>query len=328
MSLRCLHTADLHLDWAFDKMPPQQRAIRSREVAARLKTIADLAVEQRVQVLLVAGDLFDTPDVAAATAAYAAGIFAELEGRGIRVALIPGNHDPVVPGSVWESQAFPPNVCMFRASEWRHVEIIDGLHMYGIPFIPALAGEPVLRRLELVPSSGYHVALLHGQFLEIEGGSHHYYPFVGADMAASGLDYLALGHVHRPLALPPAGRTQSWYPGSPTRFTFRNLQERQVVLVELAGGQVQCQPLFLPDRPYLQLPVAVDTTPAEGIGQTLAAVADPEACVQVVLKGGAEAGRQSLAEAILQDWGHQFFFLEVVDHTRPLDEGEDTAPAE
>lgn len=315
MSLRCLHTADLHLDWVFDKMPPRQRAIRGQEVAARLGTIASLAVEHEVQLLLIAGDLFDIPEVAATTAAYAAGIFAELEGRDIRVALIPGNHDPLVPGSVWEKQAFPPNVFLFRTPGWQHAEIIDGLHLYGIPFIPSLADEPVLRGLELVPASGYHVALLHGQFLEIEGGIHPYYPFVGADMEASGLHYLALGHVHRPLALPPAGRTKSWYPGSPIRFTFRNLQERQVVLVEFTGSQVECRPLLLPDRPYIKLAVAVDTTPADEVYRNLAALADPEACVQVVLEGTGGTGSQFLAEAIQRDWANRFFFLEVVDRT-------------
>lgn len=315
MSLRCLHTADLHLDWVFDKMPPWQRAIRGQEVAARLKIIAGLAVEHKVQLLLIAGDLFDVPEVAATTAAYAAEIFAGLESQGIRVALVPGNHDPLVPGSVWEQQIFPPNVFVFRHPEWRHLEIVDGIHLYGIPFIPSLAEEAVLPCLELVPASGYHVALLHAQFLEIEGGIHHYYPFVSADVAASGLDYLALGHVHRPLALPPAGRTQGWYPGSPTRFTFRNLQERQVVLVEFANGRVECRSLPLPDRPYLKLPVDVDTTPAAEVHRNLAALADPEACVQVVLEGSGATGNQLLTEAIQRDWANSFFFLEVVDRT-------------
>lgn len=318
-AIRLLHTADVHLDWLFDRLPPEQRAERRQEVAARLKKIVDLAVEQAVQVLLIAGDLFHEPQVALGTVEYALGLLEALAAHDIKVGLISGNHDPLVPGSVWEKRLFPPHVHVFREPEWRHVEIVDGLLLYGIPFIPSLADRPVLEELSCVDAEGYHVALLHGQFMDASGaGPNVYYPFNSAAIAASGLDYLALGHVHRPQEIGPLGRTHCWYPGSPTRFTFRNLQERQVVLVELHDGLVATQPLYLPDRPYVQLSFAPATTPVDAIYRALAQIADTRACVQVVLEGMAEPGNEFLTDAISRDWSSRFFFLEVVDRTEAL----------
>lgn len=313
-AIKILHTADVHLDWLFDKLPPEQRAQRRQEVAARLKQIVDLAVAQQVHVLLMAGDLFHEPQVALGTADYALGLLEGLAAHDIQVGLISGNHDPLVPDSVWEKRRFPPHVHVFRDPEWRHVEIVDGLHLYGLPFIPALADRPVLDELSCIDAAGYHVALLHGQFIDAPGaGPNVYYPFHSAAIAASGLDYLALGHVHRPQEIGPLGRTHCWYPGSPTRFTFRNIQERQVVLLELRDAAVTARSLYLPDRPYLRLSFVPATTPVEEIYRALGQLTDTRACVQVVLEGLAEPESELLADAISRDWAGRFFFLEVLD---------------
>ena len=96
MAFRFVHTADLHLD-----SPLVSLALRDPELAELVGTatrtvlarIVDLCLAERVDALLVAGDLYDRDQTSMKTAGFLARQFARLTGAGIRVFLIRGNHD-------------------------------------------------------------------------------------------------------------------------------------------------------------------------------------------------------------------------------------------
>ncbi|HUX12756.1 MAG TPA: metallophosphoesterase, partial [Spirochaetia bacterium] len=93
---RIMHTADLHLGMKFSAYPE----VREELAAARfttLESIVAIANSEKCSILVVAGDLFDRPAVAAADVQKAGQALARFEGD---VALVlPGNHDFAAPDS-------------------------------------------------------------------------------------------------------------------------------------------------------------------------------------------------------------------------------------
>ena len=105
-SFSFVHTADLHLDSPFSVLsldnPELASSLRSATFEA-FEKIANICLEKRVDFLLVAGDTFEDNAIERVLIQRVADLLAEFPGP---VYVIPGNHDPLVPGSVWEHPAW------------------------------------------------------------------------------------------------------------------------------------------------------------------------------------------------------------------------------
>ena len=96
MPFRFVHTADVHLD-----SPLRSLALRDAELAARVgeatrqafEKIIDLCLDERVDALIIAGDLYDGDQTSMKTALFLAGQLRRLDEAGIRVFIVRGNHD-------------------------------------------------------------------------------------------------------------------------------------------------------------------------------------------------------------------------------------------
>ena len=96
--LRIIHTADVHLGARHDDLGEQAAAQRERQFAAFTATV-DLAIAERVDLVLIAGDLFDHPRVGDATADR---VIAELARLDQPTVIIPGNHDCIDDESIYK----------------------------------------------------------------------------------------------------------------------------------------------------------------------------------------------------------------------------------
>ena len=67
--IRILHAADLHLDSPFDALSEEKAALRRREQRELLRSLAGIRAEQKADLVLLSGDLFDSD--AATARAYA-----------------------------------------------------------------------------------------------------------------------------------------------------------------------------------------------------------------------------------------------------------------
>ena len=115
LGIKLLHTADLHLDRPFLGLGPR-RSARRAEMRRRFEEILEIARKREVAAVLFAGDLFDGP--AAESGPWVKAHLAALAGQGIRVYLIPGNHDPLEQCRFYQGD-FPPGVHVFRTPEAR-----------------------------------------------------------------------------------------------------------------------------------------------------------------------------------------------------------------
>jgi exonuclease SbcD len=231
MTHRILHLADLHLDRGFAQMGCQGELARRRRQGLRdaLRRAGEEARARGCIAVSIAGDLFEHERAGADTAQFLAETFAAWQP--IRVLLAPGNHDPLVPGSLYLRTRWPENVHLFTASRLEPVELLDGLTVWGLGHPePVWLGDP-LDVPRVGGDGGVHLALFHGAEIgsRPEGKSIHG-PFRAGRIHDRGFAAALCGHYHRRRLDAATGLV---YPGSPEPLSFDESERRGPVLVEI-----------------------------------------------------------------------------------------------
>jgi len=193
---RFIHTADLHLD-----SPLQSLALRDPDLAELIggatrrafERLIDTCLEERVDALLIAGDLYDGNLRSMKTAAFLSRELRRLEDAKIRVFMIRGNHDSE--STVTRYLDLPKNVHLFSG----HGGVEDlaelGIAIHGVSFAQRHAPESLLPKYRPPVADRINIGLLHTS-LAGAAGHDDYAPCAVSDLVAHGFDYWALGHVH------------------------------------------------------------------------------------------------------------------------------------
>ncbi|MFI5256828.1 MAG: exonuclease SbcCD subunit D [Gemmatimonadales bacterium] len=234
MTIRLLHLSDLHLDRAFAAMGCQGDLARRRRQGLReaLTAAGHLAAEQDCTAVTIAGDLYEHERAGVDTGRFLADTFASWQP--MRVLIAPGNHDALMPGSLYRRVEWPSNVTVFRASRLEPVELVDGVTVWGLAHRePSWQGDP-LAESPASGGSGVHLALFHGAELgsRPEGKSVHG-PFHAERIRGAGFAAALCGHYHRRRL---DTRTGLLYPGTPEPLSFDEQGGRGPVIVEVDGG--------------------------------------------------------------------------------------------
>lgn len=130
--LTFLHAADFHLDSPFHALPPEQAAERRQEQRQLLTRLADTARQAQVDLVFLAGDLFDGQRARPETVQALYQVLEELEAE---VFLSPGNHDPYSPTSPYGKFPWPDHVHIFTQAAPARVEVPQlGAVVYGSAF--------------------------------------------------------------------------------------------------------------------------------------------------------------------------------------------------
>ena len=317
-----LHAADLHLDSPFRGLSPDRAARRRRELRDLPRRLAALAREHGADLMLLAGDLFDGTHLYRETGEALAAALGE---AGCPVCIAPGNHDPFQPGSPWETISWPDNVHLFTSPALERVVFPQlGCTVYGAAFTSSHREDDPLAGFTAPEDGLLHLGVLHG---EVQPGS-TYGPIAPESIARSGLDYLALGHIHTRRPLEKSGATHWGWPGCPEGRGFDETGDKGVLLVKVDKGRAE--ETFLPAarRRYhlLTAPLKGGEDPAAALAATLAG-REEDIC-RVTFTGDAPAGGLDLAA--LEGAGQGLCFsLELRDATTlPRDlwarAGEDT----
>src|SRR5258707_9416730 len=104
--LRLLHTADVHLGARHTDLGEQAAAQRERQFAAFRATV-DLAIAEKVDVVVIAGDLFDATVQPRRSVERGAAELKRLADVRIRTVIIPGTHDVYDRASIYRAYDLP-----------------------------------------------------------------------------------------------------------------------------------------------------------------------------------------------------------------------------
>ena len=199
--LRFVHAADLHLDSPFRGMrseAPDYVADSLRQATFdAYRNVIDLCLQEGVDALLVAGDIYDGADRSLrAQLRFVEGLN-RLDAAGIRSFICHGNHDPL---DGWEARLALPPGCVRFGPQVTGEPVFPGepdrATVYGISYPRREVRENLAPLfVEAAEQRGFRIGLLHAN---VGGNPDHdsYAPCSVTDLADTGHDYWALGHVH------------------------------------------------------------------------------------------------------------------------------------
>jgi DNA repair protein SbcD/Mre11 len=240
--LRLLHTADVHLGARHADLGEQAAAQRERQFAAFRATV-DLALAEKVDLVLIAGDLFDSNTQPRRSVERVAAELNRLADATIRTVLIPGTHDVYDRASIYRANDLAAMAGVTKDSELVVVltpdspeidyPILDAI-VYGRVFATKRATESPLADFHAAPSGqrAWRIGMIHGSLLVAGKTEHDEVVFTAEEIAASELDYLALGHWHS-VQRGRAGGTVYAYSGAPEPVAVDQDRAGKVLLVTL-----------------------------------------------------------------------------------------------
>ena len=225
--------------------------------------LSDLVRQEDCDLVLLAGDIFDgIPSRETVELVHRA--LAEME---VPVFIAPGNHDYVRADSPWLCHIWPENVYVFTQNAVTSVAL-PGLdyRVYGGAFT-GMDCPGLLDGFRAEGPEQRHIAVLHG---DPQVRNSPYCPITNEQIMASGLDYLALGHIHKTGQL-RSGQTICAWPGCPMGRGYDETGEKGVYIVTLGDmTEAAFRPLELPR--FYDLTVEAGEDPASTLNGILPTV--------------------------------------------------------
>ncbi|MEM5472277.1 DNA repair exonuclease [Hoeflea sp. AS60] len=232
---RFIHTADIHLD-----SPLKSLALRNPDLADLIggatrqtfSNIIDLCINERVDALLIAGDLYDGDQTSMKTARFLASELGRLSNAGIRTFIIRGNHDAL---SRISRELVLPDLVKLFGGRAQHALIERGpgkkpVAIHGLSFANPTAPESLLPKYARAIPDAINIGIMH---TSLGGAPGHdpYAPCSPAELQATGFDYWALGHIHKRAAI--SGSTTIVMPGMPQGRDINEDGPKSVTLVSI-----------------------------------------------------------------------------------------------
>ncbi len=241
--LRILHTADSHIGADLPKRRGGTRQRRGCDFVDSYRRVLGQATQLDVDLVIHAGDVFDTPQPGESALAAATQPLWELAIAGIPVILVPGNHErSVLPQALLLSH---PNTHVLR--EPGTVQLTRRGLRIAVTGFPCIRRDAAQRFAIQLRETGWtqaaadiHILAVHQVFAGARCGPGKFQFRAGEDVVPceavpAGFHYVAAGHIHRHQSLAPSaiGGPPIVYAGAPDRITFAELGEpKGCVLVE------------------------------------------------------------------------------------------------
>lgn len=308
--IKILHSADLHLDSPFEGLPEGKAAIRRSEQRRLLSKLAAVAAEERVDLVLLSGDLLDSANTYFETGEE---LIRALGSISAPVFIAPGNHDFYGQRSPYARLKLPENVHIFRENSISAVELPKlNARVFGAAFTdsrcqPLLEGFCAERRQGLT-----NIMCIHG---EVGAGiGSPYNPISLEQLASCGMDYVALGHVHKASGLQRAGETWYSWPGCPEGRGFDETGEKTVSIVELEEDSCKLHTRVIASRRYELM--RVDVTGIDPLLAVHTQLSDDTVgdIYRIILTG--ETEQTPDLNRLAASLGELFFELQLRDETR------------
>lgn len=319
--LTVLHTADVHLDapaHALGERAAELRALVRRGFARFI----DEALSREVDLVIIAGDLFDHRDPGAHTVEFALAQLGRLASANppIHAALLPGTHDCWSEAGLWQSprlRGLGDTVHLLAGPEpvTVHLPHLD-LTLHGCAHQCGRTGQRPLCDLRADPTVTHNVGVAHGSFErgDVADGS----MFSAAEIAATGMDYLALGHWDTAWHDFTQGEVVAINPGGLEVQGFGEREPGVAALVTLGEGRARAERLPIGRLRAATLSLDAGELPGtEALVVRLAERADPDLLLRVELTGLAAPGVLIDAEEAHARLADSFFALRLEDASHP-----------
>ncbi|HUP83884.1 MAG TPA: DNA repair exonuclease [Candidatus Limnocylindria bacterium] len=302
---RVLQMADVHLGARHDDLGPTAAAQRERQFAAFARAV-ELALTEKVDLVLICGDLFDSNSQPRRSVERAAAELSKLVARHVPVVVIPGTHDCYEPGSIYRvfdlaemaGAAADGLVTVLtdsrRRADFGQLGVSVLSHVFpakraaASPLI-AMRADAEAARADGTRAGNWLIGMIHGSIAQPGRFEHDEVIVTDEEIADSGLDYLALGHVHS-VREGHAGAVAYAYSGAPEPVALDQDGAGQVLLVNLEerDGQrsVRVEPRSVGKTRFRKLDIDGATVASQAaLAAQLKEMADPDLVLDARIVG-------------------------------------------
>lgn len=250
-----VHIADMHFDAPFTSLNSLENMgdIRRLEQRKIFKKVIDFIKENEIEYLFISGDLYENEYVRFSTIEYINNLFKEIPNT--KIFISPGNHDPYMKGTYYDTFKFADNVHIFKGGIER-VETEDA-NIYGMGFNSFSMSNSEISQFILPISYKPNVFVVH---CDLNGGTDkngaEYNPVTEARLKLFNFDYIAMGHIHKTNYRKDRNII---YPGSPISFGFDELGEHGMVVGQLEKGRLESAFIKLDEREFVEFEFNIES---------------------------------------------------------------------
>lgn len=318
--MRILHTSNIELGKSFGGQISAGDKLRAA-IKRSLTRIIDLALAEKADLVIFAGDTFDSLDISQNLITYFLSEIKRMDH--IPVVMLPGERDYYLKGSFWEEWETIPqaeNLFILTNTERPYIEIPKlSTTIYGYPILQASSLDNPVEKLRKFGKSRYHLAVIYGNLVHDSSQTGHSNPFHPEDLMASGFNYIALGGQRTFRDFSSIG-IRAAYPGAPEITTSTQIEDSgSVAMVVLEDEILNIEPRRVGNLIWKEIVIPMETVAnIEDLRGQIGKLAGPDVILKVTLEGLAllEAGLN--LEQLHKDLQNSFMHLEFVDRTQVL----------
>lgn len=192
--MKFLHFGDCHFDAPLLDLGQEYKKADTRrhEIKDTFSKAIEFAKEKNVDVIFLTGDLFEHKYVDKSTVIFVQEKISEIPH--IKVFISPGNHDPLIHNSYYNTLSWPLNVHIF--GEYSNVFLEEhNANIWGFGFEDFYVDGCKIKYFD--NNDALNILVTHGT-IDINISNNRYHPINSKDLLDIGFDYCALGHIHKP----------------------------------------------------------------------------------------------------------------------------------
>ena len=317
-TVKILHCSDMHIGASQSFLGVKSES-RRYEVLSVFEKIIDICMQEQVQLLAIAGDMFDSNNIDMYFVKSVLDRFSDA--KQLNIVFAAGNHDPLNAQSPLSKAKLPENLHILKTGG----DIITlpeiGVRVYGRSFETAfMDGEQVPPAA--LDDNYINLMIVHADLTtDLQS---RYNPITREFIEQSKMDYIALGHIHKRSEISRIGNTFFSYSGCPEGQGFDESGEKGVYIGTIGKGI--CELEFRPTarRKHIIERIDISHTPNEQISGTVLDILQQkygsdysENLYKIELCGRVDSNTQISTEAITSRISERVYFAKTADLTVP-----------
>ena len=234
--MKFIHMADMHLDAPFTTLNTKGDLgkIRRQDQREIFQKIIEYIKTNKIPYLFIAGDFYEHEFIRKSTIEYVNELFKTIPET--KIYITPGNHDPYIKNSMYETFHWNENVKIFH-SQIEKVEELE-IDIYGVGFSSFTCESLGIENIQIENKNKINILITHGDLNASNKTEMPYNPIAKNSLKEKGFDYIALGHIHKPNYKEEENQNIV-YPGSTIAMGFDELGNHGFIEGTLEKGKIQ-----------------------------------------------------------------------------------------
>lgn len=326
LSIPFMQLGDLHISTPFKGISPSAGYMRRQELIGALKSAVEIIKSNNIPILFITGDLYENNYITQPTIVEISRLLASIPNTSVFIS--PGNHDYIHKRSFYTNWEWPSNVHIFTSPSVQRIDLNDvPVSIYGFAWDKPELAFP----MDMKPNdaSRINVAVIHADALSPLS------PYLAIEpkkLMSWNMDYIALGHIHKPYAIDihaqlrpldtDSIQASAAYAGSTEPLNVSEYGDHGIIVGALSKNHASIRLLPIAKRRVINIDVSLTDCQTESdIKEKILTSASKSGTkndmYSICLKGRVEAHLRDSIANIAGSITPQFFSLSIIDQTIP-----------